>query len=185
MNLVESILSANGGKAVTQIAKQLGIPEEMAKKATEAMSPALARGLQRNASRPGGLDSLLGALKTGKHDRYVDEPNALEREDTVADGNKILGHILGSKDVSRNVAGSAAKETGLDAGMLKKMLPMLGAVAMGALSKQANSGGGQGGAAALLGGGQGNPLGALSALLDTDKDGSPTDEILDLAKKFF
>jgi hypothetical protein len=183
MGLLDSILETAGGSdAIGQIAKQLGVPEGIAKQAAGALSPALARGLQRNASKPGGLDSLMGALQKGNHQRYVDEPQKLGEEDTIADGNAILGHIFGSKDVSRNVAGSAAKETGIDAGVLKKMLPMLGAVAMGSLSKQ--TGGGQLGA--LTGsGGPGGALGALSGLLDADKDGSPTDELLDLAKKFF
>jgi len=195
MNFIESILQANDGKAIGQIAKQLGLPEETATKAAAAIAPALAKGLQRNASKEGGLDSLLGALKTGKHERYVDEPDALASEETVEDGNKILGHILGSKDVSRNVAGNAAKETGIDASTLKKMLPMLGAVAMGALSKQTKGGNALGGLSALAGGGQGpqgggtqqasNPLGALAAFLDADKDGSPTDDLLNLAKRYF
>jgi len=194
MNFIESILQANDGKAIGQIARQLGLPEEAATKAAAAIAPALAKGLQRNASKEGGLDSLLGALKAGKHERYVDEPDALASEETVADGNKILGHILGSKDVSRNVAGNAAKETGIDASTLKKMLPMLGAVAMGALSKQTKGGNALGGLSALAGG-QGtqagaaqqasNPLGALAAFLDADKDGSPTDDLLNLAKRYF
>jgi hypothetical protein len=101
--------------------------------------PALARGLQRNAAQPGGLDALLKALGTGGHDRYVDRPEELTREEAVADGNAILGHILGSKDVSRNLAGHAAQQTGLDAGILKKMLPVIAAVAMGALIARSSS----------------------------------------------
>jgi hypothetical protein len=185
MSLLDTILNANDGKAIGQIAKQLGIPEPLANKAASSLAPALARGLQRNASQPGGLESLLGALRTGNHERYVDQPESLEREETVEDGNKILGHILGSKDVSRNVAGNASQQTGIDASTLKKMLPMLGAVAMGALSKQTKSGGELG----ALGGGQagaaGNAIGMLSGFLDSDKDGSATDDVLNLARKFF
>ncbi len=43
----------------------------------------------------------------------------------VSDGNNILGHILGSKDVSRAVADRASANTGIDSGMLKQMLPCL------------------------------------------------------------
>jgi len=178
VNLLESILdSKGGGNAISQIARQVGLPEGLAQQAVGALAPALSRGLQRNAAKPGGLESLLGALQKGNHQRYVDEPETLARESSVEDGNAILGHVLGSKDVSRNVAANAANETGIDASILKKMLPMVGAVAMGSLSKQT---GGQLGA---LGGG--DALGALSGFLDTDKDGSATDELLDLAKKLF
>jgi hypothetical protein len=181
MNLLETILNSNGG-SVTQIAKQLGIPDTVAKQAVSALTPALARGLQRNASQPGGLDSLLGALGSGNHQQYVDNPATLGDQASVADGNAILGHILGSKDVSRNVAGAAAQETGLDSDVLKKMLPMLAGVAMGALSKQTN-GGNQ--LSALPASGQTGSLGALTSFLDAEKDGSATDDLLDLAKKFF
>jgi hypothetical protein len=48
-----------------------------------------------------------------------------------ADGNGILGHILGSKDVSRQVAAQASARTGIGADVLKKMLPLVATLAMG------------------------------------------------------
>jgi len=60
----------------------------------------------------------------------------LSRQETVQDGNAILGHLFGSKDVSRAVAGHAAAQTGIDTGLLKKMLPLVASMAMGSLSKQ-------------------------------------------------
>jgi hypothetical protein len=191
VGLFDSILSASNGAAVSQIAGKLGIPENVATQAAAALTPALSRGLQRNAEKPGGLESLLGALGSGQHEKYVDKPEVIGDDDSIADGNAILGHILGSKDVSRNVAGAAATKTGIDANTLKKMLPMLATVAMGTLSKQTKSGGA---ASALTGGGGSNPLsalqsagglGALTQLLDSDKDGDPTDDILNMVKKFF
>ena len=180
MSLLDTILSTG---AVDQIAKQLGIPESVTKQAVGALTPALARGLQRNASQPGGLESLLGALGKGNHQQYVDQPEKLGDEASIADGNAILGHVLGSKDVSRNVAGAAAQKTGVDSDVLKKMLPMLAGVAMGALSKE-TKGGSQ--LAAATGSSQAeNPLGLLSGLLDTGEDGASTDDLLNLAKKFF
>ena len=197
MSLLDSILSAGDGAAVGRIASKLGIPENVAKQAASALTPALSRGLQRNTQQPGGLDSLLGALGSGSHQKYVDEPDTIGDDDGVADGNNILGHILGSEDVSRNVAGAAAEKTGIDSATLKKMLPMLATVAMGALSKQTKGSGGSGGAgplSGLTGGAGSNPLnalqtmgglGALTQFLDADKDGDATDELLSMAKKYF
>jgi hypothetical protein len=191
MSLLDSVLSAGNGAAVKQIAGKLGIPESVATQAAAALTPALARGLQRNVQKPGGLDSLLGAISTGSHERYVDEPQVIDQDESIEDGNAILGHILGSKDVSRNVAGDAASKTGVDTGTLKKMLPMLATVAMGALAKQSKSGGALSG---LTGGSGSNPLsglqtagglGALSQFLDADKDGDSMDDVLNLAKKLF
>ncbi len=186
MGLLDSILAANNGQAVTQIARQLGIPEAVAKQAAGALVPALSKGLQRNTSTPGGLDSLLGALGGGGHQKYIDQPETLAKEETISDGNAILGHILGSKDVSRNVAGNAAQKTGIDSDILKKMLPMLGTVAMGALAKQATGGGQlQGLTKGIAGNTTGDPLSMLTGFLDQDDDGDPTDDILNMAKKFF
>ena len=220
MALLDSILSENAG-AVDQIAARLGLPPDVAQQAVGALTPALARGIERNTQKPGGLESLLGALGSGNHEKYVDEPSTLAEPASIEDGNAILGHIFGTKDVSRNVAGAASLKTGIDANILKQILPMLAPIIMGALSKKLGAGGGAksgsggggggglGGLGGLLGGLMGsagagranlaggsgaNPmdalqsfggLGALTQFLDADKDGDSTDELLDLAKKFF
>lgn len=184
MKLLESLLEANGGSVVREMARGLGVDEGQAQSGLEQLVPALARGIQRNASQPGGLDGLLGALASGGHQRYVDRPEELAGRDTVAEGNAILGHILGSKDVSRNVAGRAARESGLDSGLLEKMLPMVAAATMGTLGKQASGGGAldalTGGAARDAG-----VAGLLESFLDADRDGAVLDDVLGFAKKLF
>ena len=62
-----------------------------------------AAGLARNATQDGGLAGLTAALSGGRHAQYLDDLGTLTRSETVADGNGILGHILGSKDASRQV----------------------------------------------------------------------------------
>jgi hypothetical protein len=181
LGLFETILAGGGGGAIAQMAKKVGIPEQLAEQAVAALTPALSRGLQRNVAKPGGLESLAGALQKGNHSRYVEHPESLDSDDSIVDGNAILGHIFGSKDVSRNVAGNASQQTGIDAGVLKQMLPLLGGVALGTLAK--NSGGGsQLGAAAKAGA---DPLSALSGLLGGGDDSPDVDDLLNLAKKFF
>jgi hypothetical protein len=147
------------------------------------MADQLAKGIQNNTSKQGGLDSLLAALQKGNHQKYLDNPDLLKSNDTVTDGNNILGHILGSKDVSRNIAGHASTKTGLDTGILKKMLPLVATMAMGAMSKQTSGGGTL---SALAPGQQSSSLiGNLTSFLDADKDGSIVDDLLNLGKKFF
>lgn len=200
MNILEAVMQAQGGNLVGELAKNFNLDPGTAQGAIQHMLPALSKGIKNNVQKEGGLESLLGALTKGGHEKYVENPSLLGSADTVNDGNKILGHILGSKDVSRNVAGHAAKQTGIDPGILKKMLPVLATVMMGSLSKKtqnagllpgAGGGGGLGGG--LLGGllknltGQ-NKSGALDVLggfLDADKDGNALDDILGMAKKFF
>ena len=184
MNLLSTILESNGGNIVQQLSRQFGVNENQARSAAGQLIPALARGVQKNVSSADGLAGLLGALQGGSHEKYLDNPNSLADQDTVSDGNSILGHILGSKDVSRNVASHAAGETGLDASMLKKMLPVVAALSMGAMSKKLKQGE-LGNIASLQSGSSAGGLGMFASFLDADKDGSVMDDVLGLAKKFF
>ena len=181
MELLKMLLSAGGGSAVRQLSQSFGLGEDQAASAISNLLPALGQGLARNASAPGGLESLLGAISSGGHERYLDNPETLASEQTIQDGNGILGHILGSKDVSRGVARNAAAQTGIGEDVLKKMLPVVAAMAMGALSKQRASAGAQAGAAPA----QGGLLGMLGQFLDTNQGGSPLDGILGMASKLF
>ena len=184
MSLLKALLEASDGGAVKEIASNFGLSNNQAGSAISQLLPALTKGLQKNVAKDGGLESLIGALSSGGHDRYLENPSQVTNPESIRDGNKILGHLLGSKDVSRQVAGQAANNTGIDAGVLKKMLPMVAALAMGALKKQSGSGGPLAG---MLEGGTSNRGGGLlSGFLDADGDGSVADDILGMvAKKFF
>jgi hypothetical protein len=137
MNLVETILNAGGGAAARTVGSQLGLGQHETMTALSALVPALAAGLQQHAQTPTGLGGLMNALASGRHQRYVDEPSTLRDPAAVDDGNAILGHILGSKDASRQVATAAAAHTGIGADILKKMLPMAATLVMGALAQHA------------------------------------------------
>src|SRR6056297_543114 len=132
-------------------------------------------------ARNGGAVNQLAALQNGSHRRYIEDPARLASDETVRDGKGILGHLLGSKDVSRRVAADAAQETGIDVGKLKQMLPLVAAMAMGSLSKEGADGGAF---REEQGGGSGGLGGLLSGMLDGDRDGSVTDDLFGMAKKF-
>ncbi|MGH8596548.1 MAG: DUF937 domain-containing protein, partial [Gammaproteobacteria bacterium] len=140
MNLLQTLLEAQDGQLVGQLARNFGLNQSQAGAALKQLVPLLAGGVQRNIGQAGGLDGLLGALQSGNHNRYVDDVNQLNEAATVADGNAILGHLLGSKEVSRQVASHAATNTGLNTGILKQMLPVVATMVMGAMNKQATTG---------------------------------------------
>jgi hypothetical protein len=178
MDLLQTVLNAQGGAAVDELARSLGLGKGETISAVEQLLPALAAGLQRNATNPSGLDGLMGALAGGRHQQYLDNPSTLDAPATIADGNGILGHILGSKDVSRDVAARASAQTGISADVLKRMLPLLATLAMGALSK---------GTAASRGtasGGDAGIFGMLGPLLDSNRNGSMADDVIGMLGKF-
>jgi len=143
--------------------------------------------VQNNASTQSGAQNLLSALTGGGHQKYVDNIGSLADEATTNDGNGILGHLFGSKDVSRQVANNASQASGVDSGILKKMLPVVASLAMGAMSKGESQnnlmsgllGSVLGGGSASSNNGGGSLLGSLAkGFLDKDGDGNVVDDLL-------
>lgn len=172
-NLLEMVLGQQNQGAVEQVAKKLNIDAGDALKGLSSLLPALQGGMKKNISQQGGLESLLGALNSGRNQQYVEQPEMLGQQQAVDNGNSILGHLLGSKEVSRSVAANASQQTGLDSSVLKKLLPMAATMMMGSLGKQQ----------------QQEPMGQnpglLESLLDSDGDGSMADDLLGMAGKLF
>jgi hypothetical protein len=136
MNMLDMIGSAQGGRAVDNLAQQFGLSDQQAAAAIQALLPALSSGLKRNTATPEGLAGLLGALNQGGHERYYDDQNMFAESGVRDDGNRILGHVLGSKQISRAAVERASEQTGVGASILKQMLPYIAALVMSALSKE-------------------------------------------------
>lgn len=135
---------------ITSMARELGVDEQTARMGAGALLPAIVAGMGRSSSSGagsdplGGLGALAGAvlgggaggLGGGLGGGLLDAVLG-NKATPVQQGNDILGNIFGSKDVSRSVAGEVASVTGLDEGLLKKMLPILAMAVMGYMAKQA------------------------------------------------
>jgi hypothetical protein len=171
MDILGTLLASARGGSLSQAAQSRGVDASGVEALVKQLVPALTGGVKRNAATQDGLSSLSRALSKGNHQRYLDEASALDSSAAIEDGNNILGHILGSKDVSRQLAARAAGNTGIDVATIKKLLPVIAAATMGAMSK--GSQGSDKGLSGLLGG-----------LLDSDGDGSVVDDLLSLGKKF-
>ena len=181
MDMLEAILNAQGGGTARQLGQQFGLDDAQVSSALSALVPALAAGFQKNMSSQQGLDGLVSALGGGQHQRYLDDTGTLTNPDTINDGNGILGHVFGTKDVSRQVASRAATQTGIGEGVLKSMLPIVAAMMMGTMSKQVSQPAGlQAGAPA---GGE-SLLGMLTPMLDSNRDGSIVDDVVGMIGRF-
>ena len=180
MDLLKALMGAAGSSDLSKLGEQFGLDSSSVEKVLGNVVPALGGGVKKSAGAGGGLDGLIGALQNGGHQRYLNNPDAITSPEGIQDGNNILGHILGSKDVSRNVAAQAAQNSGVSSDIIKQMLPMVATMVMGTLSKQTNGG------AQLKSASDGGDLGSmLGSFLDSDGDGSAMDDVLDLARKFF
>ncbi len=165
MDLTQLIADVGGKAAVGAVAKRFGLNEDTVASAIDALLPAITKGIQSNVAKAGGAASLLSALTKGDHQKYLTQPESLLESGATSDGNGILAHVLGSKDVSRQVAGKAAEALGIDSGIVKQLLPVVASMAMGGLSKRQSDGGSDllGELGGLLGGGGGG--GGLGSLL--------------------
>ncbi|ACT58008.1 DUF937 domain-containing protein [Hirschia baltica] len=136
LNLMDMLASGAGQGALNQLGKQFGLDESATQSAVKALLPAISGGLKRNVAQPGGLEALMGALQNGDHAKYLEQPETLNTAESVNDGNAILGHLLGSKEVSREVAAKASERAGVSTDLMKQLLPMVATMAMGSLAKQ-------------------------------------------------
>jgi hypothetical protein len=183
MNLIDMLTSAGGSAAVDRLGGRFGLDGSQTKSALEHLVPALGNGLQRNVSSEGGLNSLLGALAGGNHSQVIDNPELLNGEEATQTGNGILGHLLGSKEASRDVAANASAQTGIGTDILKQMLPLVATMVMGSLSKRSSEAG-------ILGGQDTPPqpeglMGMLTPMLDSNRDGSVADDALGMIGRYF
>jgi hypothetical protein len=186
---ISDLLAQTGG--LQQMARELGISEADAARGAQALAPAILGGFKKQAqAQPSGLEGLGGLLGRLGGDSLLAEvvnpqPTDLNR------GNNVLGEIFGSKDVSRTVAQHAASQSGVDAGILKKMLPMLAMAIAGYMARGGGATGtgagpaAGGGLAGMLGGllggsggGASSGLGGLASMLDMNGDGNPLDDLL-------
>lgn len=142
MDLLNMVLNASKGDLLGKLAGQHNISTDQTNSILAQLLPELSNRVQSNVQQENGLESLLSALGKGNHQRYIDEPDSLTDSASLIDGNKILGHLLGSKNNSRQVASQVERSTGVSSSIIKKLLPMAATMLMGAMSKGAQRGGG-------------------------------------------
>ncbi|MDR7033057.1 DUF937 domain-containing protein [Mesorhizobium sp. BE184] len=137
--LIDMLANAQNGQGIDQLARQFGLSQQQAQTAVEALMPAFSQGLKRNASDPYGVSAFMSALASGQHAKYFEDASKAFSPQGVQEGNGILGHLFGSKDLSRAVAAQASQATGLGQQTLQQMLPVIASMVMGGLFKQSTN----------------------------------------------
>jgi len=192
--IFDLLASAQGGGAIDNIASRFGLSGDQAQSAIQALLPALGAGVERE-QQSGSIGDLLGTLRPDTADRVLEDSRALESEETVEQGNNLLGTLFGSRDVSRRVAADASARSGVDDSILKQLLPVLATMVVSRMAQadpdhDANPerGGGLGdlgnlgGLGGLLGsltGGQSSSGGGLSSILGALTQQNQQDSIAD------
>jgi len=140
MQMHDTLRQLQGQSLIEELAAAFAIPSSRADAVMRAAVPEFAWYLQKNTLSRGGLADLVEALGSGHHVSYLSSGRAFADQGARADGNAILGHLLGSKDTSRGLAARVARRSGLGAPQVEAMLPHLAAVTMGGLALRAQTG---------------------------------------------
>ncbi len=135
-DIMEALRAAQGGQAVANLGRRHGLDVEQTEQAMTVLVPELAKGFERNMLDRQGMAQLMAALSSGHHAQYASDAAYHASAEAQADGEQILGHLLGSKTGSRQLAAYGQQETGIPADVIKQMLPSLATLFMGAVSKQ-------------------------------------------------
>lgn len=191
---LSSLLSGPMGETIlSTISSQLGLDKNQAAGAAKVAIPAILSGLNKNAQSEDGAKSLDKALE--KHDAGL-LGNLIgmisgNSQDLLKDGGGILSHVFGDKlgEVEKDVS----KKSGLSMSQVGSLMSILAPIVMSFLAKEKNdSKGGSGDLSSLIGGllggstkksSGGGLLGAVSGMLDKNKDGSIIDDVFDMFKK--
>jgi len=189
MSLMDLLTQAATSQVTKSAAQKTGMSEAMTAKMMPIAMAVLMNGLKANAQKENGATALASALE--RHDgALLNQADRITDDNVLADGQKILGHILGGKQGQAEQA-LAKSAGGMDASQMGKLLAMAAPMVLGALGKAKTERNLDG--AGLLGllkeegprarQATPNELSGLMSLLDADGDGDIKDEAMGIGKK--
>ena len=106
------------GAGMDAMARQFGLTQDQAQRATEALLPAFMLGLQRSAGNPNAFANLMGAAAPS-----TSQPQAA--------GSQALGQLFGPPDLTRQIAEQAAHWSGVSAQVMQQMMPIVAGAGAG------------------------------------------------------
>ncbi|MBX3097945.1 MAG: DUF937 domain-containing protein [Salinibacterium sp.] len=120
---------------VGDIAKQLGVPQDVAEAAVKQVIPAIIGGMAVNAQDADGQKSLESALS--KHATSASGKKVSVKEIDTADGEKIVNHVFGAKknDVVAAVA-DTSKSSNVTQELIAQLLPIIAPIVISFVAKQ-------------------------------------------------
>jgi hypothetical protein len=166
-----------------QISSRVGADSGVTSKGIAAAIPVLLGALAHNANQGDGAQQLNDALAWDHDGSVLNDVAGAVRDGQLADGNAILGHVLGDR---RDVAEQAvARASGLDLSKAGPLLALLAPVVMGALGRARQQAGLNpqslsellGGEREAIGAAAPGVIGVVSRLLDRNHDGSALDDV--------
>ncbi|MBX9926131.1 MAG: DUF937 domain-containing protein, partial [Hyphomicrobiaceae bacterium] len=169
MNIIDIVRSAAGGHGLEKLARSYGLEPVQLEALLVTVVPTISQRLEANTLSRGGVADLLAQVTRPEHSYLLEHPDAAAQPWAQEAGIGVLDTVFGDKAKSRALAARAASQTGVDQGLIQKLLPILASLVMGALAKGSQGGlqdilkrlpdlaGGQTGGASTGGGRGGRP----------------------------
>ncbi len=191
MNLITQMITQKvGGAAAGMLAQRLGISESTAQTAVQLAVPVIVAALARNASQPQGAQDLHQAVASDHDGSILDQVTSYIGNPQAANGSGILSHVLGGDRPA--VENNLAQATGMDQNSAGNLLEMVAPLVMGAVGREQQQNGldPNGLSQFLAQQQQAQPadpglMGSISSMLDSNRDGSVTDDLSRIAGNFF
>lgn len=188
-SLLAAITQQIDGDVLRQLAAQTQAEENDVQEAASLALASLVGGLSRNASRPGGAESLLGALLRDHDGSLFENLGSFLGQPDLRAGHSILEHVFAGRH--QEIAHGLSEETGLDIGVMLRLLATLAPLVMGYLGREQRRHqlGSEELTRALLGEREAvetqanGGLELLTRLLDRDGDGQAADDVASLGRE--
>lgn len=139
MNIVTEIMRYASPVVIDRLANALGIKSSLVRMAITYAVPAILGAFASKAATPQGASALLNAAKStdmsmlGSLEQLV---GGAGQDAFVKSGSSMLSSVLGNDGVS-NILGSLTKSSGVSSAAAATLLPMVGQMVLGGLSKNA------------------------------------------------
>ncbi len=196
MDLLDLIKGQMGDQVIDHLSKEVRADKETTNAAVDGAIATMISALSKNAQKPEKAQSLMSALERDHDGSVLDNIVSLigggggqpQQNQRASNGLGILDHMLGGN--TDNVVQMISKGSGLNFLKSGKLLTMLAPIVMGALGKTKKQEGlDVGGLMGLLSGTvqkateKRNDMGIIGKILDSDGDGSITDDIAGFGMK--
>ena len=189
--LTQMITQQIAGGAANKMAQRLGISETTARTAVSLAVPLILAALARNAARPEGAQNLHQAVAEDHDGSILDNLTGYLGNPERENGAGILRHALGSQRPV--VESNLAQAAGIDPNSAGSLLEMMAPLVMGAIGRQQQENGlDPQGLSQYLGEQQQQVeatdpglMGTLNSMLDSNRDGSVSDDLARIAGNFF
>nr|WP_210269997.1 DUF937 domain-containing protein [Hyphomicrobium methylovorum] len=116
-------------------AQAYGLDDQKAGTALRSLADSVKVRIERAMLSRGGVADV-AALVTNPNNQLLEEPGSASLSAAEENGNDILSVLTGSKHISRGIAASAARQSGLPASTTEKLLPAVATLLVGELQRQ-------------------------------------------------